>query len=265
MKKKFGQNFLINFDIISKIIIHAKINKHSDVLEIGPGDGALSKEIVKKKPSKYIAVEIDYLLKNKIEKIFNNTNYKLIFEDALKFDEQFFFKNKIILISNLPYNISIPLLIKWTYLTSSYSWCSRMILMFQKEVADRIISNENSKKFGRISILVSAFFKITKLFDVPKENFFPVPKVNSSVLLFEPLQKKKITSENLKALELLSHELFKNRRKKIKNKLKKLFNDSEIKSNNLEKLYDLRAENLNKSIFYNLAKILSKSILCKTV
>lgn len=261
MKKKYGQNFLKNNKIIDKIINVANINEGSNILEIGPGNGALSKEIIKKKPKKYIAVEIDKTLDKYLSSIFLNRKYKLIYDDALNFDEKKYFTKDAILISNLPYNISIPLLIKWIYQIENSPWYNKMILMFQKEVGERIISKENTKKFGRITLLASAFFKITKIIDVNKNDFHPVPKIDSMVLLLEPLKKKMINFNEIKALELLSHELFNNRRKKLKNKILKLFNKDIIKKNSLEKIYELRAENLNKETFYKLVKIFNSIFL----
>ena len=261
MKKKYGQNFLTNGKIINKIINIANINEYSNILEIGPGDGALSKQICKKKPKKYIAVEIDKTLRKSLSSIFSDEKYQLIYEDALKFKEQDYFLKNTTLISNLPYNISIPLLIKWTYQLEKSPWYKKMILMFQKEVAERILSKENSKKFGRITLLTSAFFKITKIIDVNKSDFYPIPKVDSIVLLFEPLKKKMINFNEIKSLELLSHEFFNNRRKKLKKKITKLFDEEVIKKNSLDKLYDLRAENLNKFTFYKLVKLVNSDHL----
>ena len=255
MKKEYGQNFLINSKIIQEIISNAKITNKSNILEIGPGDGALTKEIIKKKPSNYIAVEIDINLKKKLENIFKNTNYKLIFENALNFNEKKYFSKNTIVISNLPYNISIPLLIKWTRQIAQKKWCDKFILMFQKEVAERIISSENSKKYGRITLLCSAFFKIQKLLDVDKKSFYPVPKVDSSILIFKPLTKKKISYDNINILEKLSLLFFNNRRKKIKKKIQSLYSKKVIDENKLYDLFDLRPENLPPDIFYKLVKI----------
>lgn len=255
MKKEYGQNFLINSKIIQEIISNAKITNKSNILEIGPGDGALTKEIIKKKPKNYIAVEIDTTLKEKLENIFKDTNYKLIFENALNFDEKKYFSKNTIVISNLPYNISIPLLIKWTHQCAQQKWCDKFILMFQKEVAERIISSENSKKYGRITLLCSAFFKIQKLFDVDKKNFHPVPKVDSSILIFKPLTKKKISYNDINILEKLSLLFFNNRRKKIKKKIQSLYSKKVIDENKLYNLFNLRAENLPPDTFYKLVKI----------
>lgn len=255
MKKEYGQNFLINSKIIQEIICNAKITNKSNILEIGPGDGALTKEIIKKKPKNYIAVEIDTTLKEKLENIFKDTNYKLIFENALNFNEKKYFSKNTIVISNLPYNISIPLLIKWTRQSAQKKWCDKFILMFQKEVAERIISSENSKKYGRITLLCSAFFKIQKLLDVDKKSFYPVPKVDSSILIFKPLTKKKISYNDINILEKLSLLFFNNRRKKIKKKIQSLYSKKVIDENKLYDLFNLRAENLPPDTFYKLVKI----------
>jgi len=257
MKKKFGQNFLHNIQIIKKIISSANIKKNSNVLEVGPGNGSLTKEIIKKNPKNYTAIEIDKSLNEKLSLFFKNSKYSIIYEDALKFNEKKLLYDKTILISNLPYNISIPLLIKWIYQIEENPWYERMVLMFQKEVAERIISNENSKKFGRISVLASAFFKIKRIADVKKECFFPIPKIDSSILIFEPLKIKKINYNEIKILEIICQILFSNRRKKLKKKLLSIFTTNKIKQNNLDIYFNLRVENLNKDIFYKLVKIYS--------
>ena len=261
MKKKFGQNFLINQRIVKKIIEASNININDDILEIGPGDGVLTKEIIKKKPNTFIAVEIDRSLMSTLQVLFNKkkNNYELILADALKFDESSKFSNNFKIISNLPYNISIPLLIKWIDQLKKIPFANKMILMFQKEVAERILANKDSKKYGRISVLCSSFYDIKKIVDVDKKNFFPIPKVNSTVLSFDPLKKSKISIDNLEFLKKISFELFNNRRKKLKKKIQSLFSHEIIKFNRLDKLYDLRAENLTADIFCKLALLLKKN------
>jgi len=256
MKKKYGQNFLINKEIINQIIKIANINNNSEILEIGPGNGALTKQIIIKKPKKFIAIEIDKSLKKEIGEIFlNNTNYEILFFDALKFKEYDKFSKNFTIISNLPYNISIPLLIKWIYQLDKVPHSNQMILMFQKEVAERILANNNSKKFGRISILCSAFFDIKKIIDVGKNNFFPVPKVNSTVLLFNTLKSFKFNIKDIKYLEKVTNILFNNRRKKLRKKIETLFTKKTIEENMLNKYYDCRVENLTSEIFFYLASI----------
>ena len=262
MKKRFGQNFLINQSIVNKIIYESDIKTNDEVLEIGSGDGVLTKEIINKKPKKFIALEIDKSLKDKLEVFFNkkkNEKYELIFQDALKFDERSKFNNNFKIISNLPYNISIPLLIKWTSELNMMPFPKKMILMFQKEVAERIMANSNTKKYGRISVLSSSIYQIKKIADVDKKDFFPIPKVNSVVLSFTPLKKKKININDLKYLKKISFELFNNKRKKLRKKFQSLFTNDIINSNLLYELYDLRAENLSVDMFCKLALLLKKT------
>ena len=221
--KKYGQNFLTNPHIIKKIISSSKISKKTNVLEIGPGDGSLTREIIKIQPKNFIAVEIDQLLNEKLKIFFLKNKYKLVFQDALIFKENNYFSENFTIISNLPYNISLALLVKWIYQINNSVFADKMILMFQKEVADRILSEHNSKKYGRISILGSAFYSIKKITDVNKNDFFPVPKVDSSVLCFDKLKKNRIEFNDIKYLEKITYHLFSNRRKKIKKKLQNIF------------------------------------------
>jgi len=256
MKKKFGQNFLINKNIINQILEISQINNNSIVYEVGPGNGALTKEILVRNPKQFLAIEIDNSLKKNLEYLFNKNNHKIIFSDALSFDETTFFKKNALIIGNLPYNISLQLLTKWIYQLLRHTWFDEMILMFQKEVAERIVAQENSKKFGRITLLVSAFFNVTKILDIDKTNFYPAPKVDSSVLHFKTLKNPIFHVNNIDKLEYLTKNLFSNRRKKIKNKIKLLFNEDIIKKYNLDNYYDLRAENLKKQTIFFLAKLL---------
>ena len=262
MKKKYGQNFLINKSIVKKIIDISNINLTDEVLEIGPGDGVLTKQILNKNPKKFISIEIDTSLKNKLNILFNkkkNDKYELIFTDALKFDESSKFSENFIIISNLPYNISLPLLIKWTYQIKKIPFAKKMILMFQKEVAERILANINSKKYGRISILTSSFYNVKKIINIDKKDFFPIPKVNSTVLLFNLKHETKIDVNDISFLTKITFELFNNRRKKLKKKIQTLFSNDTIKYNQLDALYDLRAENLNVDMFCKLALLLKKT------
>ncbi len=256
MKKKFGQNFLNNQAIIDQIITSANFTTDSIVYEVGPGDGALSREIVKINPKKYLAVEIDKGLIQKLDGVFVKKKHSIINEDALQFDETSIFSKNATIISNLPYNISLKLLLKWINQYITNAWFDQMILMFQKEVGERILSEENSKKYGRISLIVSAFFQCSKILDINKKDFFPVPKVDSVMIKFVPLKKTIINNKNIHKLELLSKTLFANRRKKLKNKIKQLFDEKVIEANKLDQYFDLRAENISKENFYQLTKLL---------
>lgn len=257
MKKKFGQNFLQNQIIINNIINSSKINKESIVYEVGPGDGSLTKEIIKKNPKKYLAIEIDTSLKEKLEKLFLKKNHKLIFGDALKFNENNYFKKNAIIIANLPYNISLKLLTKWIFQYLSNNWFDEMVLMFQKEVAERLTSLENSKKFGRITLLTSSIFEVKKILDINKKDFYPSPKVDSVLLSFRPLKKPHFNFSNIQKLEYLTKIFFSNRRKKIKNKIVKIFDKTIIDQYNLNQYYNLRAENIDKNTYFFLAKLIN--------
>ena len=258
MKKKFGQNFLINQDLINHIISCLNIDNNSLIYEVGPGDGSLTKEIIKKNPKKFICVEIDRDLKNKLDFFFFNKKkmYKLYFCDSLKFNEVKFLKKNITLVGNLPYNISLKLLSNWIINQSKYSCYKKMILMFQKEVAERILAKEGSKKYGRITLFASSVFEITKIIDIDKINFFPIPKVDSVLLEFTPLKKPYLNFGELTKLEFLTKNLFSNRRKKLKKKLESIFSPDKIKLYRINELFNLRPENLNKNIFYFLTKLI---------
>jgi len=256
MKKEFGQNFLTNNYIISKIIESAGIKENSIVYEVGSGEGVLTKEIIQKNPRKFISIEIDSSLKKKLEIFFKNPNYELIFTDALNFNENSYFESDVIIISNLPYNISLKLLLKWIFQYAKNKWIHSMILMFQKEVAERILSESNSKKFGRITLLVSAFFNVNKIIDVDKKNFYPTPKVDSTVLKFTPLNNPLFDFTNINKLEFLSKKFFANKRKKLKNKIEVIFDKNIIEQEKLDKFFNLRAENLDKKTYFYLANLL---------
>ena len=186
-KKRLGQNFLINKDIIKKIADIGIINKDTNIIEIGPGSGSLTEELLKRNPKQILAIEFDKDLSNYLEKIKNNyQNFNYEISDALTFDEKKIFKKNSIIFGNLPYNISLKLLIKWIYSDPWPPFYDQMILMFQKEVAERIVATSNNKKYGRISILTDARLDVKFHFNISKKEFNPEPKVDSTVLSFTP-------------------------------------------------------------------------------
>ena len=253
-KKKYGQNFLINKEIIKKILTDIKINSQ-DILEVGPGNLALTKPIIDKLPNKYVGIEIDKNFETKIND--QQILSKILFDDALKINERSLFHNQSFsIISNLPYNISSQLLIKWCILQNDHHCINEMILMFQKELGERILSDCNSKKYGSLSVLVQAFFNIKRKVIVSKECFKPIPKVESIVLHFLPLKKNRIKKEKFTNLQKITKFFFNERRKKNKKKIQKLFNETIINNYNLQKYFDLRAENLNKDLYYKFTEII---------
>ena len=173
-KKKYGQNFLVNQNVSKKILFNEKITKRN-ILEIGTGNLALSKFIISNQPKKFLGVEVDRDLSDIYLK--NEISDKIIFEDALKINERKFFNNEnFSIISNLPFNISSELVIKWCKIQNSYNCIDSMVLMFQKELAERIIAKKDTKKFGRLTIICNAFFSIKKKLLVSKNNFFQYRK-----------------------------------------------------------------------------------------
>ena len=255
-KKSLGQNFLIDHNIINKIVNIVNI-KNKNILEIGPGTGNLTLEILKKKPKKIILIEKDNylvdLLKNKLDR-----NVKIINEDILKINENLLDDQNLTVFGNLPYNISTEILSKWILnLSQKKIWFDCLILMFQKEVADRIISKFNTKDYGRLSILANWKLKIEKVFDIKPSCFYPKPKVDSSLLIFRP-KKNFFRIKNPKNLEKITRIFFNHRRKMIKKPYNYLFNGN---SKIIEKLsldMNLRPQNLDFETYYKLTHELEK-------
>ena len=251
-KKSLGQNFLIDQNIINKIIDIINI-KNKNILEIGPGTGNLTSEILSKSPKKVILIEKDNILANLLVKKFKN-NVTVINKDVLEINENILCDKSLIVFGNLPYNISTEILSKWILnLDQDKVWFSYLVLMFQKEVADRIISNFNTKEYGRISILANWRLNIKKIFDIKATSFQPRPKVESSVLFFEP-KKNYFKLRNPKNLEKITRVFFMHRRKMIKKPYKQLFKDNEDIASKMGIDLNLRPQNLNFETYYELTK-----------
>jgi 16S rRNA (adenine1518-N6/adenine1519-N6)-dimethyltransferase len=258
-KKSLGQNFLINKEIIKKIVDIATITKDSNIIEVGPGMGSLTRELLNRNPKKIYAIEYDRDLITSLEETKNNhNNFDYEINDALNINENNIFQKKAIIFGNLPYNISLKLLIKWIYSDTWPPFYSQMILMFQKEVAERIIANCNNKKYGRISILANTRLDVKFHFNVSKKEFNPEPKVDSSVLSFYPKQKSKFTLKDLDILSELTKTIFNNKRKMISKVLKKNFNEEELRVINFDKIKNLRPENLDFNFYYKLLDLVKR-------
>ena len=256
-KKRLGQNFLINKDIIKKIADIGIINKNTNIIEIGPGSGSLTEELLKRDPKQIFAIEFDKDLSNYLEKIKNNyQNFNYEISDALTFDEKKIFKKNSIIFGNLPYNISLKLLIKWIYSDPWPPFYDQMILMFQKEVAERIIATSNNKKFGRISILTDARLDVKFHFNISKKEFNPEPKVDSSVLSFTPKTDTNFKLKDLTILSDLTKIIFNTKRKMISKTLKKILNEKELKIIDFNNIKNLRPENLDFSFYYKLVDLI---------
>ena len=251
-KKSLGQNFLIDENIIKKIVSLIEINNKS-ILEVGPGTGNLTSCILKNNPKKLIVVEKDKYLARLLKKKFE-TNVVIINEDILKIDENKLHEDKLIVFGNLPYNISTEILAKWILnLDNKNFWFDSLILMFQKEVADRIISKFNSSKYGRLTILANWKLDIVKICDIKAGSFSPRPKINSSLLFFKP-KKNFYKLQNSKNLEKITRVFFNQRRKKIKTPFNILFNGNVNVIRNLKIDLNLRPHNLKEEIYYELTQ-----------
>ena len=251
-KKSLGQNFLIDKNIIEKIIDSVEIEGKS-ILEIGPGTGNLTKNILEKKPKKLIVIEKDNELAKLLNKDFGE-KIKIINDDVLKVDENNLDRNVLTVFGNLPYNISTEILCSWILnIKNNNFWFNSLILMFQKEVADRIIAEYNTKNYGRLSILSNWKLDIVKICDVKPSSFSPKPKIESSVLIMKP----KIDFFNLKDpknLEKLTRVFFMHRRKMLKKPYNQMFNGSLDVANKLEIDLNLRPQNLNMETYYKLTR-----------
>ena len=248
-KKSLGQNFLIDKNIIDKITSTVSI-EGNEVLEVGPGTGNLTKEILKKNPSKMYLVEKDTFLAENLKEIIDG-RVKIFNEDVLKFDESLLSKNKIIVFGNLPYNISTEILSTWiTKLKNDY-WFSDLILMFQKEVADRIIAKFNTSAYGRLAILANWRLNINKICDILPESFSPRPKIQSTLIHFTP-KKNFVEIEDPLNLEKITRIFFNHRRKMLKKPFNQIFNGNKDLLNKLNIDLNLRPQNLDFDTYYKL-------------
>ena len=248
-KKSLGQNFLIDKNIIDKIISTVPITDN-EILEVGPGTGNLTKEILKNNPSKIYLIEKDTFLAKNLEEIIDE-RVKIFNEDILKFDEYSLSNNKIIVFGNLPYNISTEILSTWiTNLKSNY-WFSDLILMFQKEVADRIIAKFNTSTYGRLSILANWRLNINKICDISPESFSPRPKIQSTLIHFTP-KKKFIEIKDPINLEKITRIFFSHRRKMLKKPFNQIFNGNSDLLDKFNLDLNLRPQNLDFDTYYKL-------------
>jgi 16S rRNA (adenine1518-N6/adenine1519-N6)-dimethyltransferase len=251
-KKSLGQNFLIDQNIIDKIINTVEI-KDKSILEIGPGTGNLTKNILKKKPKKLIVIEKDNDLAEVLKKNLNE-DVKIIRDDILKIDENNLDVNVLTVFGNLPYNISTEILCNWILnINNKNFWFDNLVLMFQKEVADRIIAKFNTKNYGRLSILSNWKLEIEKICDVQPSSFFPKPKIDSSILLLKPKQNF-FPLTNPKNLEKLTRIFFMHRRKMLKKSYNLLFNGNLDIAKKLNIKLNLRPQNLNFETYYKLTE-----------
>jgi len=250
-KKSLGQNFLIDKNIIDKIVNIIEL-KDKNILEIGPGTGNLTEGILKKNPKKVLVVEKDDNLTSLLKEKFKN-KIEVINKDVLKIDENLLSDQTLTVFGNLPYNISTEILCKWILNIKDKIWFDYLILMFQKEVADRIISDFNTKSYGRLTILANRRLNIKKICDVSPVSFQPKPKIYSSILFFEP-KEKFFSLKNSKNLEKITRTFFMHRRKMIKKPYYQLFNNDNTIASKIGIDLNLRPQNLDFETYFKLTK-----------
>ena len=249
-KKSLGQNFLTDKNVINKIINLTSI-QNEVILEVGPGTGNLTSHILKKKPKKFYVIEKDNKLASNLNDKFKD-QLIIINDDVLKVDETLLFKDTVTVFGNLPYNISTEILSKWIVNLKDHFWFNTLILMFQKEVAERIVADFNTSSYGRLSILSNWKLNIKKICDIKPEAFYPKPKVDSSLLLFSP-KKSFVKIKNPENLEIITRVFFNQRRKMIKKPFNQLFNGNQKVLDKLKIDLNLRPQNINLETYYKLA------------
>ena len=248
-KKSLGQNFLTDRNILEQISNVTTI-EDKNILEIGPGTGNLTSFILKKNPKKVIVVEKDDDLAQNLEDTFKD-QLIIINDDILNLDEDLLFNEKVTVFGNLPYNISTEILSRWIINLKNNFWFDHLVLMFQKEVADRIIAKYNTSAYGRLSILCNWKLNIKKICDIKPESFSPRPKIDSSLLFFSP-KKDFYKINDPKNLEKITRIFFSHRRKMLKKPFNQLFNGDQRVLDKLKIDLNLRPQNLDFNTYYQL-------------
>ena len=256
-KKSLGQNFLIDNNILELIVNIIDI-KNKSVIEIGPGTGNLTDYILKKNPGKLLVIEKDNKLVEELRNKYSS-NLQIINDDVLNVNESNLFQEKVIVFGNLPYNISTEILSKWIVNLRDNFWFEALVLMFQKEVADRVVANFNNSNYGRLSILANWKLNISKISDIKPNSFKPKPKVDSSLLFFTP-KKDFYKIKDPKNLEKITRIFFSNRRKMIKKPYNQIFNGNLKVLEKLKINLNLRPQNLSHDVYYKLTEEYEKLI-----
>ena len=250
-KKSLGQNFLVDRNVLAQIVDTVEI-ANKEVLEIGPGSGNLTSFILKKNPKKVYAIEKDDELALLLKEKFIG-EITLINDDVLKVSEDKISNEKLTVFGNLPYNISTEILSKWIINIDKNFWFENLLLMFQKEVAERIIAASNTSKYGRLSILSNWKLHIKKIIDIKPQSFSPRPKIDSTLLLFTP-RENFFKLENAKNLEMITRVFFSQRRKMLKKPFNQVFKNALEVSKKFDIDLNLRPQNLEAEMYFKLVK-----------
>jgi 16S rRNA (adenine1518-N6/adenine1519-N6)-dimethyltransferase len=248
-KKSLGQNFLTDRKVLEKIANIISI-ENKTILEVGPGTGNLTSFILKNNPKKVFVVEKDNDLAKNLSESFGE-QLNIINDDILNIDENSLFEENVTVFGNLPYNISTEILSKWIVNLKDNFWFDYLILMFQKEVAERITATFNNSTYGRLSILANWKLDVRKICDIKPESFSPRPKIDSSLLIFTP-KKNFHKIKYPKNLEKVTRIFFNQRRKMLKKPFNQLFNGNKKILDKLKIDLNLRPQNLDFDTYYKL-------------
>ena len=252
-KKSLGQNFLKDKNILKKITDLIEI-RNRNIIEIGPGEGSLTEEILNKKPKSLTIIEKDNRLATNLKKkYFKNKIIRVCNDDILKVNIEKVLKKNSLIIGNLPYNISSQILVKFLKFRIWLPNFTDLVFMFQKELGEKIISKFPSSNYGRISILTNYRLKIRNKFYVSPNSFFPKPKVTSMVIHFKPT-KNPIAIKDVSNLEKVTNVLFSNKRKMINKNIQKLFKKDKSKKIAFLDLKS-RPSEINPDTYYKITQL----------
>jgi len=250
-KKSLGQNFLVDREVLDKIVSIVDI-VDKEILEVGPGSGNLTSYILKKKPNKVFVIEKDDDLALLLKEKFAN-QIEIINDDILNVAEHKISNQKLVVFGNLPFNISTEILSKWITNISKIFWFESLVLMFQKEVANRIIAESNNSKYGRLSILTNWKLNVKKIIDIKPQSFSPRPKIDSSLLLFTP-KENFFELKDPKNLEKITRIFFSQRRKMLKKPFNQVFTHGKQVAEKFGIDLNLRPQNLEPETYFKLVK-----------
>ena len=256
-KKSLGQNFLLDLNLTSKIARYAGNLKQSDVLEIGPGPGGLTRSLLNEGARQVVSIEKDnrcIAALEEIQSLFPG-RLRLLQGDALSMNVSQYLTDPIKIIANLPYNIGTELLVRWLNSKNWPSFWQSMTLMFQKEVANRIVAHPGSKAYGRLSVMSQWRCNTKIAFNIPATAFTPPPKVESAVVHFEALNEPKFPAE-VDKLEFVVSKAFNQRRKMLRGALKGHFINVEEGLFSIGVLPTKRAENITVQEYCAMSQVL---------
>jgi len=257
-KKSLGQNFLIDNNIINKIVNLSDVN-NNDIIEIGPGTGNLTEKIIVQNPKSLMLIEKDRELTVDLKtKFINQKNLEIFNEDILKFNLEDKIKKGSTVIGNLPYNISSQILVRLIKFKKWLPKYKKLILMFQKEVADKILAKHKSSDFGRLAVLTNARLKITNSFNISQNCFYPVPKVKSTVLVFEPIINNNFSVNDISNLEKITHIFFSKKRKMVNKAFNSLFKNPLQIAKKMNIDLSLRPNQLSEQEYYKITEYFEK-------